>query len=85
MEWMENAKRKTKKKSKTSLACQSLFENHVYDEQLHFLADLFVKAMKDSSDDISNFVVPPFDIPCFTEIKVVDGTFSQIYRGHPAY
>jgi hypothetical protein len=85
VEWMENAKAKTKKKSKTSLACEALFNNHVYDEQMHFLADLFVRAMKDSSDDISNFVVPTFDIPCFTEIKVVDGTVSQIYHGHPTY
>jgi hypothetical protein len=24
-----------------------------------------------------------FDIPCSTEIKVIDGAVSQIYRGHP--
>jgi hypothetical protein len=26
-----------------------------------------------------------FDIPCFTEIKLVHNKVAQIYRGHPAY
>jgi hypothetical protein len=87
VEFMENAKSKTKTKSKSCLACEARFQNHDYDEQIHFLADLFIGAMKDSwEEDPSYFFVAPFEIPCFTEIKVVDDNgVSQIYRGHPAY
>jgi hypothetical protein len=47
--------------------------------------DLFIEAMKDSWDDISDCDILPFKIQCFTEIKVVANNVSQIYRGHPAY
>lgn len=33
----------------------------------------------------SNFAVLDCDIPCFTEIKVVQDNQTQIYRGHPTY
>jgi hypothetical protein len=84
-EWIQHKKGKSKK-SKTTLACTRLLENHVYDNQMKFLVELFSKAMADSFPLGSNFLVLDFDIPCFTEIKVVkaNGT-EQIFRGHPAY
>jgi hypothetical protein len=85
VDFMDNAKVSMKKKSKASTACEALFEKGVYNEQLRFFVDLFIKAMKDSWDDISNCVILPFMIECFTKIKVVANNVSQIYRGHPAY
>jgi hypothetical protein len=41
VEWVENTKAKTKKKSKTSMACEALFKNHVYNKEFHFGRDFF--------------------------------------------
>ena len=84
-EWIEQGKGKSSEKLKTTLACTWLFENHVYDKQMKFLAEHFSKALADSYLVDSNFVVLDFDIPCFTEIKVVQDHQAEIYRGHPAY
>jgi hypothetical protein len=62
VDFMDNAKVSMKKKSKASTACEALFEKGVYDEQLHFLVDLFIKARKDSWDDISDCHALPFRI-----------------------
>jgi hypothetical protein len=81
---MYNAIVSMKKKSKASMACEALFKKHVYNDQLHFLVDLLVKATKNFFHDISDCVILPFNIQCFTKTKVVTNNVSQIYRGHPA-
>jgi hypothetical protein len=70
VDFMDNAKVSMKKRSKASTACEAFFEKVVYDEQLRFFMDLFIKAMKDSWDNISDCVILPFKIQCFTKIKV---------------
>jgi hypothetical protein len=83
--FMDNAKVSMQKKSKASTACEELFKKGVYNERLRFLVDLFIEAMKDSWDNISDCHILPFKIQCYTKIKVVANNVSQIYRGHPAY
>jgi hypothetical protein len=55
---------------------------------MKFLAGIFYEAMRehmrrDIGDEGSTALM--FDIPCFTEIKLVHNKAAQIYRGHPAY
>jgi hypothetical protein len=67
--FMDNAKVSIKKKSKASTACEALFKKGVYNEQLRFLVNLFIEAMRDSCDDISDCHILPFKIQCFTKIR----------------
>jgi hypothetical protein len=83
-EWIDHGKQKSKKMSKTGTACTLLFDNHVYDRQIRFVANTFYKAAQDASPAADSFV-PNFDIRCFTEIKVVENGVSTIYRGHPSF
>jgi hypothetical protein len=83
-EWIDHGKRKSKKMSKTGTACTLLFDNHVYDHQIRFVANTFYKAAEEGSPTADS-VVPKFDIRCFTEIKVVEKGVSTIYRGHPSF
>jgi hypothetical protein len=78
-EWFDKGRRKTSKESKTVAACSRIFDSKVYDQQMRFVADVFIKAVGDDN------TVPNFDIHCFTEIKVIEDGQSHIYRGHPSY
>jgi hypothetical protein len=87
-EWIEHGKGRINKKSKITLSCTWLFENKAYDGQMKILAGIFYEAMRehmrrDIGDEGSTALM--FDIPCFTEIKLVHNKVAQIYRGHPAY
>jgi hypothetical protein len=86
-EWLDKGKGKSSKKSKTTTACSLLFDTHVYDCQMRFVANVLIPAMADHSTSStgSDLFVPDFDIECFTEIKVLDNGVSNIYRGHPSY
>jgi hypothetical protein len=56
-QWIEQRKGKAAAKSNTTIACTHLFDNHVYDKQMKFLATLFSRAMADSFPIGSNFVI----------------------------
>jgi hypothetical protein len=87
-EWFDKGKGKICKKSKTTTACSRIFDSHLYDRQMRFVADVLMEVMEDNSTSLSesDLVVPDFVIQCFTEIKVVDRNgISNIYRGHPSY
>jgi hypothetical protein len=79
-EWLDKGKGKSSKKSKTTTACSLLFDSHVYDRQMRFVADVLIPAMADDSMSStgSDLFVPDFDIECFTEIKAVHQKLSKL-------